>query len=94
MSNFTDLKTFDGLDNRRELVILLERLGSDQARADFISSIVTRYSPLGGVGCGVQVLQNCDPISAYFMLVSCCNELKVSINTAAKLLDRTVAKKS
>lgn len=86
----SEIATFDGLDNRKELTILLSRLGDDQDRANFISRLVTR-SRNGFAGCQVKVV-NCDPVAAYFMLVSCCNELGVSINEAARELEREVRK--
>lgn len=85
----TELATFDGLDNRREVMVLLQRLGTDQHRADFISRLVRR-SRSGFGGCQVKVVDGCDPVTAYFMLVGCCNELGVSINEAARLLETTV----
>ena len=87
----SELDTFDGLDNRREVMILLDRLGSDRARARFIESLIPR-SLNGFAGCPMRVSGNCDPVSAYYMLVSTCNELGVSINEAARLLDREVAR--
>lgn len=86
------LRTFDGLDNRREVMILLQRLGSDQARADFISSL-TRRSQNGFSQTRVSVVNTCGPVTAYFMLLGCCNELGVSINEAAELLEQEVRNK-
>jgi hypothetical protein len=84
----SELDIFDGLDNRRELMVLLQRLGTDQRRADFITGLVGR-SRRGFAGCAVQVV-NCDPVAAYYMLVGCCNELGVSINEAARVLESEV----
>ena len=85
----SELDTFDGLDNRREVMILLQRLGSDQDRANFISKLLTRSKKQGFATCAVKVV-NCDPVSAYFMFVSCCNELGVSVNEGARLLEEEV----
>lgn len=85
----SELQTFDGLDNRREVMILLDRLGSDHQRAHFLTSLVTR-SRSGFAGCRVQVVNQCDPVTAYFMFVSLCNELGVSVNEGARLLDARV----
>lgn len=85
----SELDTFDGLDNRREIMILLDRLGSDQRRARFIEGLIPS-SLKGFAGCPMKVTGNCDPVSAYFMLVSTCNELGVSINTAARKLEAEV----
>lgn len=84
----SELETFDGKDNRRELMLLLQRLGSDQRRADFLSGLVSR-SRAGFAGCEVKIT-NCDPIAAYFMFVSICNEIGVSINEAARLLEEEI----
>jgi hypothetical protein len=90
MSHHTELETFDGLDNRREIMILLERLGSDDRRARFIESLI----PTSLKFCGVpmRVTGICDPVAAYFMMVGVCNELGVSINEAARFLEKEVRK--
>ncbi len=86
----SELETFDGRDNRKELVILLERLGSDRRRALFLESLIP-HSLKGFAGCPLKVRGNCDPVAAYFMLVGVCNELGVSINTAAQRLERVIS---
>lgn len=85
----SELDTFDGLDNRREVMILLDRLGSDAARARFLESLIPN-SLKGFAECPMKVVGNCDPVAAYFMLVGICNELGVSINRAAALLEDRV----
>jgi hypothetical protein len=85
----SELDTFDGLDNRKEIMILLQRLGGDKRRAKFLESLIPS-SMKGFAGCPVKVQGSCDPVTAYYMLVSVCNELGVSINTAAAKLDRVV----
>lgn len=85
----TELESFDGKDNRFEVMLLLQRLGSDQARAKFLESLIP-LSLKGFAGCPMKVRGNCDPISAYFMLIGVCNELGVSINEAARRLEKTV----
>lgn len=87
----SELQTFDGLDNRREIMILLHRLGDNKHRAKFLESLIPD-SHKGFAGCPMQVRGHCDPVSAYFMLVGICNELGVSINVAARKLEREVAK--
>lgn len=82
----SELETFDGLDNRREVMILLQRLGSDQLRARFLESLIP-VSLKGFAGCPMKVTNRCDPVSAYYMLVGVCNELGVSINEAARRLE-------
>ncbi len=86
----TELQTFDGLDNRKEVLILLDKLGSDKRRAAFIESLIPS-SLKGFAGCPMKVTGPCNTIAAYFMLVGTCNELGVSINTAAKRLEKEVA---
>lgn len=87
----TELEVFDGLDNRREIMILLQRLGGDAQRKRFLESLIPR-SLKGFAGCPMKVHGNCDSVAAYHMLVGICNELGVSINTAAQLLDKRVSK--
>jgi hypothetical protein len=87
----TEIETFDGLDNRREVMILLERLGSDGRRAKFLESLIPS-SLKGFAGCPMKVRGNCDPVAAYYMLVGVCNELGVSINEAARRLEKEIKK--
>ena len=87
----TELETFDGLDNRREIMILLQRLGSDRRRARFLESLIPS-SLKGFAGCPMTVRGACDPVAAYYMLVGVCNELGVPINEAARKLDREVSR--
>ena len=87
----TELESFDGLDNRREIMILLQRLGSDNRRARFLESLIPA-SAKGFAGCPMTVNGPCDPVTAYYMLVGVTNELGVSINWAARRLDRVVSK--
>lgn len=85
------LQTFDGKDNRKEIMILLQRLGDDSARKEFIEGLIP-HSLKGFAGCPMKVAGDCDPVTAYFLLVAVCNELGVDINTAAARLERQVAK--
>jgi hypothetical protein len=87
----SEIEVFDGLDNRREILILLERLGSDMRRARFLESLIP-ISLKGFAGVPMTVQGNCDSVAAYFMLVGVCNELGVSINDAAQLLEKEVRK--
>lgn len=87
----SEIETFDGLDNRREVMILLERLGSDQRRAQFIESLIP-LSLKGFAGCPMKVQGVCDSVRAYFMLVGVCNELGVPINEMARRLEREVSR--
>jgi hypothetical protein len=87
----SELESFDGRDNRKELMILLQKLGSDKARARFLESLIPA-SLKGFAGCPMKVQGVCDPCRAYFMLVGICNELGVPINEAARRLDKVVRK--
>lgn len=86
-----ELEVFDGLDNRREIMILLFRLGSDARRARFLESLIPS-SLKGFAAAPMRVTGNCDPSAAYFMMVGTCNELGVSINYAAQRLEREVGR--
>jgi hypothetical protein len=89
MSAKSELQTFDGRDNRKEIMQLLERLGSDRARARFLESLIPA-SAKGFAGVPMKVQGNCDAVAAYFMLVGITNELGVSINYAARRLERII----
>lgn len=89
MATKSELETFDGLDNRREVMLLLQRLGSDARRKAFIESLIP-LSLKGFAGCPMRVSKACDTVSAYYMVVGVCNELGVSINEAARRLEVAV----
>lgn len=89
MRSKTEIETFDGRDNRREILTLLYRLGGDKQRKAFIEGLIP-HSLRGFAGCPMKVTGCCDPVSAYYMMVSICNELGVSINTAASKLETEV----
>lgn len=91
MAGKSELETFDGRDNRREVMVLLEHLGSDQRRARFIEGLIP-MSLRGFANCPMKVRGPCDPVAAYFMLAGVCNELGVSINEAARRLEAEVKK--
>lgn len=85
----TELELFDGLDNRRDIIKMLSRLGNDIRRARFLESLIP-HSLKGFAGCPMKVSLPCDPCRAYFILVAVCNELGVSINEAARRLESEV----
>ncbi len=87
----TELESFDGKDNRKEIMELLFKLGDDRKRALFLESLIPS-SLKGFSGVPMKVTGNCDPIAAYYMLVSICNELGVSINFAATKLQKVISK--
>lgn len=90
-SKKSELETFDGMDNRKDIMLLLERLGSDRARATFLESLIP-FSLKGFANTPMRVAGHCNSVAAYFMLVGLCNELGVSINTAAAKLEKEVKK--
>jgi hypothetical protein len=85
----SELSVFDGLDNRREIMILLDRLGSDANRAKFLESLIP-HSLKGFSFCPMKVTGNCDSIRAYHLLIGIVNEIGVSINYAARRLETAV----
>jgi hypothetical protein len=85
----SNLETFDGKDNRREIMLLLQRLGSDTQRARFLESLIPS-SVNGFAGYPINIQGSCDAVAAYFLLAGICNELGVPIERAAKLLERKV----
>lgn len=86
----SELEAFDGLDNRKELIQLLTRLGSDTRRANFITSLMPMAQNFGGCRAGMEGV--CDPVAAYLILVGMCNQLGLSINTVARRLEAEVRK--
>jgi hypothetical protein len=87
--------SFDGLDNRRELLILFQRLGqhlpaplADQRRAQWLLSLVKRS--VGPWHAARFQLEPCCAVEAYRLCVAICGCLDVSIDEAARLLDETV----
>lgn len=89
MGRHGEIDTFDGKDNRKEIMLLLGRLGSDKRRAAFIESLIPA-SLKGFARCPMKVTGNCEPVAAYFMLVGVCNEIGVSINHAARKLEAII----
>lgn len=93
----SELSTFDGLDNRKEIMRLFFRLGEgpvgDRRRASFLESLIP-LSLKGFSGCPMKVQGNCDAVAAYYMLVGVCNEIGVSINEAARRLEKRVKSRS
>lgn len=87
----SELSTFDGRDNRKDIMQMLFRLGTDTRRAAFLESLIPS-SLKGFKDAPCKVKGNCDAVAAYFMLVSICNEIGVSINTAASRLEKEVKK--
>lgn len=85
----SELKVFDGRDNRKELIILLEKLGSNEKRASFIESVIpARFK--GVPGFPMKVTGHCDAVAAYFMLLNICGVLGASINDVVSQLERQI----
>lgn len=89
MGGKSEIETFDGLDNRRSIMLLLGRLGTNKRRARFLEGLIP-YSLKGLTGVPMKVTGECDVGTAYYMLVSVCHELGVPINTAAVKLEQEV----
>jgi hypothetical protein len=87
--------SWDGLDNRRELLILFERLGQhlpapmqDALRARWLLWLIKRS--VGPWGAAQFILEPCCAVEAYRLCVAICGCLDVSIDEAARLLDEAV----
>jgi hypothetical protein len=84
-------QSFDGLDNRRELMVLFQRLGTDKRRVAFLKRLIA-YSKNGFAAKMVQINPVCDPVTAYFTFVAITGCLGVNVDEAAKMLDREVSR--
>lgn len=89
--------SFDGLDNRREVMILFMRLGqslptplADARRAKFLQGLIPHS--IGALASAPLIVQPCDPVAAYNLMVQICGVLEVPIDKAARLLDEEVRK--
>ena len=92
-------KSFDGLDNRREIIILFQRLGeglpdviANQWRAKWLQSLIPHS--VSGMATAPLIVQPCDPIEAYRLFVAITGVLGVPIDKAAKMLDEEVTRLS
>jgi hypothetical protein len=91
------LASFDGLDNRREVMILFQRLGkhlpeklADAKRAKFLASLIPHS--VGALAPAPLIVPPCDAVGAYGLFIAICNALEVPIDKAAKMLDEEVRK--
>jgi hypothetical protein len=87
--------SFDGLDNRREVMILFMRLGHNlhkklavEKRAKWLQGLIPHS--VGALAPAPLIVQPCDPIGAYGLFVAICGVLDVPIEKAAKMLDDEV----
>lgn len=92
--------TFDTLEDRRELVILFQKLGeglpefkANEVRAKFLEDLI----PMSVSGLAEKPLQadplQCHPVGAYQLFVQIVGVLGVPISDAALKLDRCVKRK-
>ena len=92
--------TFDTLDDRRELFILMERLGKDlpeemakRKRAAFLQGLIPESCSAMAEQMQSRLRVNpeeCNPYGAYMLFVAITGILEVPIAIAAKLLDEAV----
>lgn len=89
--------SFDGADNRRELMILMQRLGQHlpspldrERRARFLQHLLPRSTNCLATKPLVVDAKQCDPVGAYWLLVSITGALGVPIDVAARMLDEAV----
>ena len=90
--------SFDGLDNRREIMILFQRLGdglpdqiANERRAAWLQSLIPHS--VSGMATSPLIVQPCDAIEAYRLFVAITGVLGVPIYKAAKMLDEEVRRK-
>ena len=89
---------FDNLEDRRELVILFQRLGADlpepmarQVRAQWLESLIP-YSISGLSSVPMKVNPDtCHPVGAYQLFVQIVGVLGVPIDAAARKLEKFVS---
>lgn len=92
--------TFDTVEDRRELVILFQRLGEGlpspmdrEVRKKWLEMLIL-MSMSGMDQCPVEIdVEQCTPVGAYNLFVQFVGVLGVPIDDAAKLLDDCVRKK-
>jgi len=96
MSFLLDYKTFDGLDNRKEVMLLLGRLGEclpeekqARRRARFLHKLLA-LSQSGLSGCGMEITP-CSLVDAYFAFLAITGTLGVPIAQAMCLLEKEIS---
>ncbi len=93
--------TYDNREDRRELVILFERLGEGlpeelarEVRARFLESLIPQsYSAMRGAPMKANP-NECSAVGAYQLFIAIVGVLGVSIDEAARKLDDTVRRKA
>lgn len=88
-------QSFDGKDNRREVMILLTRLGgslpaplADRRRADFLTRLIAHSG--NGFARAMCRIEPCGVVDAYFAFVAITGVLGVPVEQAAQLLEAEV----
>lgn len=91
--------SFDGLDNRREVMILFQKLGEGlpdvQARivrAKWLQDLIPHSVSSLATAPLIVSPDRCDPVGCYHLFVAITGCLGVPIDKAAKMLDETVRK--
>lgn len=99
MNQTKQFGTFDTLGDRKELVILFEKLGEGlpepqamKVRAKFLESLIPLS--VGTLSGAPWQVTPCSATEAYLLFVQITGVLEVPIATAAKILDATVKKKA
>lgn len=83
--------SFDARDNRKTLMELFARLGSDRRRARFLQGLID-HSRTGMAGKLMQVNLPCETVQAYLLFVAITGCLGVPVEEAALKLEREVRK--
>lgn len=92
--------TFDNREDRREIIMLFEKLGeglpdamANEVRAKFLAGLIR--TSLGAMAQKVPEInpKECYPVGAFLLFVAITGVLEVPIREAAKRLDETVKRK-
>jgi hypothetical protein len=81
--------TFDTREDRRELMILFQKLGTDARRARWLQQLIRTSTTFGGALPQVDPA-SCHPVGAYMLFVQIVGVLGVPIRDAAIKLERAV----
>ncbi len=87
--------SFDGLDNRKTVALLFERMGhnlSDLQAREQRAAFLRRLVRLSGNGFAQQTVQitPCDAVEAYFAFTAITGCLGVDVDQAARMLEEEV----
>jgi hypothetical protein len=83
--------SFDARGNRKTLLDLFGRLGSDERRANFLQGLIA-HSRTGMAGKLMQVNLPCSSVQAYLLFVAITGCLGVQVEEAANKLEAEVSK--